>query len=148
MTEGWVIDVSVAVKWVFPERDTPAARRILEGQAAGRWTLMAPDVFLAEGANTIWKKCRLRQEITAEEAFQGLDFLLQTVPRLVSSSSLAGQALRLALSYRVPVYDCLYLALALQERCGLVTADAALVRATGPHLGMVVELADFAGWTR
>ena len=86
--------------------------------------------------------------LTAEEAFQGLDFLLQTVPRLVSSSSLAGQALRLAPSYRVPVYDCLYLALALQERCGLVTADAALVRATGPHLGMVVELADFAGWTR
>ena len=49
---AFVVDASVVVKWFVPEIHSDAARRLL--------TLphqyLAPDLLLAETANTIWKR--------------------------------------------------------------------------------------------
>jgi hypothetical protein len=37
------------------------------------------------------------------------------------------------MAHRWPVYDCLYLALALEQRCDLITADERFFNAIGPR---------------
>jgi predicted nucleic acid-binding protein len=51
-----------------------------------------------------------------------------------------GDAFALALKHQRAVYDCRYLALALREKCDLVTADDALVRQLQPVYGCLVAL--------
>ncbi|MBX5465637.1 MAG: type II toxin-antitoxin system VapC family toxin [Clostridia bacterium] len=134
----WVVDASVVVPWAVPEPGSEPALRIRDAFARGRLELLAPGLLVAEAANAIWKKGRLRGELTDQEARQALALLLAALPELVPDAPLATQALDLALTYRHPVYDCLYVALALRERCPLVTADAALRAAFAPTLGRLV----------
>jgi predicted nucleic acid-binding protein len=61
----FVVDASVVVKWFVPEIHTDAARRLL----VLSHEYVAPDLLVAETANTIWKKIR-RKELTAEEGQQ------------------------------------------------------------------------------
>lgn len=58
-----------------------------------------------------------------------LQLLLQAPVSLAESRSLLNDALELAFEMRHPVYDCVYLALALQREIPLVTADNRLVAA-------------------
>lgn len=134
-----VVDASVAVPWAVPEPGDEAALRIRDAFAAGRVELLAPGLFVAEAANALWKKCRLRGELTEQEARHALGLLLAALPELVPEAPLAPQAMELAITYRHPVYDCLYVALALRERCPLVTADGALHATFAPTLGRLVR---------
>jgi predicted nucleic acid-binding protein len=120
-----VVDASVAVKWYVPEIGSTQASMLL--QSAAR--LVAPDLLIAEFGNILWKKVR-RDELTAEEAHDIVDAFV-TVPPVVirPSTSLLRGALEIANGLQRPVYDALYLALAVAENCTLVTADDALVRA-------------------
>ena len=52
------VDASIAVKWYVSEDYTERARLLL----AHRIERHAPDILLAEFANTVWKKAR-RNEI-------------------------------------------------------------------------------------
>jgi predicted nucleic acid-binding protein len=118
-----VVDASVALKWVIPE-DGSAAAVALKSQE-----LIAPSLWLAEAANGLWRLV-LRGELGR---LQG-----QAALRELESSPIASlgfdrdlqSALQLATELAHPIYDCLYLALALRERTHVVTADrrfAALV---------------------
>lgn len=60
--ERLVIDASVAMKWVVPEPDTAEAIVVQR-----RFTLVAPDLLMAECANMLWNKVA-RGEISGEEA--------------------------------------------------------------------------------
>ena len=55
------VDASVAVKWVVGEAGSDAAVLLRESR------LFAPDLWIAECANVLWKKVR-RAELTAAEA--------------------------------------------------------------------------------
>jgi predicted nucleic acid-binding protein len=119
-----VVDASVAVKWFFPEDGSQAAR------ALGAYRLHAPDLLLAECANVFWRKVRAG-DMTASEASHAC--------RLLASSSvvlhpitreLISQAFEISLQLNHPVYDCVYLALALElDAEGLMTADERLANA-------------------
>lgn len=136
----YVVDASVGAKWVAPEPDSAQARVLLDAAANGAAQLLAPDIYVAEVANVLWKRSRLRGELTEDETAQGLSLLLNTLPELVPASARAEQALALAMSFRFPLYDCLYVALALQAACPLVTADRRLARAFGPATGHIIPL--------
>jgi len=64
-----------------------------------------------------------RAIITAPQATAAYDHFLVNAPRLADSSRVWAAALQLALAHRRTAYDCLYLALALDRQCDLVTAD-------------------------
>ena len=139
-TDRFVVDASVAINWVLPEAGSVQARRLLARAAAGDAQLSAPDVFVGEVANVVWKRCRLRGELLEEVAREALSALLAALPEIVPTTVLVAQALELALSFRRPVYECLYVALALRDGCPLVTHDLALVRSIGPATGHLVHL--------
>ena len=146
MTVGsLVVDASVAVKWVIPEEGSDRARGLLDAAAHDEARLLAPDIYVAEVANVLWKRTHLTGDLLEGDAREALDSLIATLPVLVPGSALAGQALELALAFGRPLYDCLYVALALRAGCPLVTADRRLVRAFGPATGQVVDLDEFEG---
>ena len=129
-----VIDASVALKWVVSEADSDAADAILDQD------LMAPVLWLAEAANVLWRKARTR-EITAEEANARLSELRKAPVASLSMEPYLERALELAVEIGHPVYDCIYLALALHHRTHLVTADRRFAAAAStPALAGSVHL--------
>lgn len=113
----FVIDASVAIKWLVEEEGTAEALILLE-----KATLAAPDLVIAECANILWKKVR-RQELSETEAQIGARLLEQADIEVLPTRHLLGSAISLAVELDHPAYDCLYLALALERRCRFVTAD-------------------------
>ena len=117
-----VIDASVALKWVVEEDGTPQALAVRR-QAK----LLAPELFIAECANILWKKVR-RNELTAQEAKLAAGLLQGADVELVPMRGLLVPATRLAIELDHPAYDCLYLALAIGNDCPFVTADRTFVQ--------------------
>lgn len=137
---SWVVDASVAVKWVVPEPLSEHADRVLASDAV----LMAPELLFVEAANTLWKK-RRRGELSSAEAATGLAIVMESGLVTFPAGPLLERALALAGRLEHPVYDCLYAALAERERATLVTTDQRLLgkvrrRRTGVR---VVDLRSF-----
>lgn len=126
----YVVDNSIAVKWFVPEVHSEFAIRLL-GPAH---QMTAPDLLPAEFANALWKKVRERT-ITLAEAVALLPELERQPIALQPGQELLASAFELAVSHNRTVYDSLYVALALRERCQLVTADRKLFNALANPLG-------------
>ena len=138
-----VVDASVGLKWVLAEPGADRARALLEAVARGEVRLLAPDLYVTEITNVLWKRSRLRGDLSADDAREALDRLLGALPEIVPGAALSSQALELAIAFGHPVYDCLYVALALRAGCQLVTADRSLVRAFALATAQVIHLDDF-----
>jgi predicted nucleic acid-binding protein len=141
MIEAAVVDASVAVKWVVQEAGSERARSL-----AGR-RLEAPDLLPVECANILWKKAR-SGDLTERQAAHRLKVLLHSPVVLAASRDLLEPALGLSFDLLHPVYDCLYLALALKRGFPLVTADERLAARVGKHRKLassVMLLADLPG---
>lgn len=113
-----VIDASVAVKFVLREAGSEAARHYLEIPDP----LIAPDWLLVEAASAMWRKVR-KSELLAIHAERNIAELPAFLETLYPSRDLVSDAFTWSIRLRHPVYDCLYLALALREGAQLVTAD-------------------------
>ena len=139
----FVIDSSVAIKWVIQESGTPEALILKE-----RGRLIAPELLIAECANILWKKAQ-RKELSKDEAFLAARLLQGAEIELLPTRSLLEAATRLAIDLDHPAYDCLYLALAVENDCCFVTADAGFARKLGQGRrgrlrARVISLADVA----
>jgi predicted nucleic acid-binding protein len=94
---------------------------------------IVPDVFWAEVGNVLWKGTRQRrwQQDQAEAVaadMRARDFAT------VSSLVLLPEALRIAFAYDRSIYDSLYVALAVQSKTELITADERLSNALAARL--------------
>jgi predicted nucleic acid-binding protein len=115
----WVVDASVAAKWLAPENDSDLAAALLDDE------LLAPDLLFAEVANILWKK-QMRAEMDAATANAAARWLTQAPLHVHDCASLVIAALDLSTRLQHPAYDCFYLALARAEACSLITADRRL----------------------
>ena len=113
-----VVDASVAAKWFLPEVHSEEALRLLETP----YRLLVPDLLYLEVGNTLWKRV-VNSEIAAEQAVD-IAGVLESLP-LASfpDRPLMAAALDIACRTGRTVYDSVYLALATQQNCRLVTAD-------------------------
>src|SRR5262245_56636852 len=117
-----VLDASVAVRWVVPERGSQEAAELLMRPIS--W--LAPRLMLAEAAGALRRK-GAGGGLSAPAAIQARGRLVEAVAdgtvRLLEDEEFIASALTLAitLGHRVP--DCLYLAVAEREGCQLATAD-------------------------
>ena len=116
---GYVVDASVAVKWMVEEEFSRESASLLDA----RLTLQAPELLFAEVANALWAMHR-RGDIDGNALTDAID-LLRAAPIVtpLPMRQLAAAATRLATDLRHPVYDCFYLALAVHEQHPVVTAD-------------------------
>jgi predicted nucleic acid-binding protein len=137
----FVIDASVAAKWVIDEQGTPEALALRQ-QAK----LIAPDLLLPECANILWKKVQ-RKEFSKDEAVLAARLLQGAEIELVPTRSLCEAATRMSIELSHPAYDCVYLALAVANECPFVTADGRFLRKLGqrrrgPFRGRAISLAE------
>jgi predicted nucleic acid-binding protein len=127
MPETFVLDCSVAAKWVLPEPDREPALALFERYASGDVLLIAPDLLLTEFASLISKRAR-RKQISAAQARGAFALMSKCAPQLVETRPLLQRALNLSLERQLSLWDCVYLALALERSCAMLTADLRLVR--------------------
>lgn len=119
-----VIDASVALKWVLQEEGSDAAAALLDGRP-----LFAPGLLRIEVANALWSATR-RGRLTSDEAADALDLTLRAPLRSGGPDrDFAARALQLAELLAHPVYDCVYLALAMRCEVPVITADRRFVDA-------------------
>lgn len=135
-----VVDASVVAKCFFPEEHSAESRRLLSPRRA----LLAPELIWSEAGNIAWKRVR-RGEIDADEARQFVADLIRLPLEVFPSQTLLAPALELAMATDRTVYDCMYLALAIDRKCRLVTADERFVKALAPtpfakHIRHVTKL--------
>ncbi len=137
-----VVDSSVVTKWFFDEIDASKARGLLMDWLGDRLVLMAPGLLAAEVAQALWKRA-LRGDLALDLALTLYGDFQTMCPDLTRTPALAREALEYALQYRHPVYDCLYVALAVKERCEFVTADEELFKSFRPSFPQVRLLRDW-----
>jgi predicted nucleic acid-binding protein len=118
---AFVVDASVAVKWVVEEPGTANAL------ALRRAKLSAPDLLVPECADILWKKHRLG-ELASAQAVMAARLLEHADIERVAMGQHLHRATAMAIDLDHPAYDCLYILLALDRGCSLVTADQRLVR--------------------
>lgn len=123
-----VVDASVAVKWCLPslrEELVPQAEELLNSSRREEVRFVVPDLFWLELANALWKAVR-RNEFSSDNAASALSFVRDLDIATVSSLDLVPEALNLAIGYGRTVYDSLYVALAMQLKSEMITADERL----------------------
>ena len=134
---GFVVDTSVAMKWLIEEDDSDKASLLRDADLA------APALLRVEASNVL-RTLAARGALTQQQAVELFQFL-QSAPVLIVDHDelLESRALELALALRHPVYDCLYLALAERMHRTLITADRRFFRSLAgtEHAGRAVELA-------
>ena len=121
--KAFVVDASVALKWILLEEHSELALVLLDGS----FELHVPNLVFAEFGNTLWKKS-VRGELTPPQIDEAIA-LFQDVPlRVHRDRWLLKNATRIAREKNHPVYDCFYLALAESLETAVVTADRKLVQ--------------------
>lgn len=131
-----VVDASVAAKWGLPaahEELVPQAEELLALYRRGEIRFLVPDLFWAELANVLWKAAR-QGRISTERATSALSLVGDLGIPSVPSFDLLPQALFLATSHDRTVYDSLYVALAVQSKSEMITADERLANALAAKL--------------
>jgi predicted nucleic acid-binding protein len=128
-----VLDASTAAKWLLPadgEDLIPEARNLLIAHERGHVEFFVPDLFWIEVASAVGKAIRRRRLSPEHGAGLVRDLLaydLETLP----SRTLIERAFAIASTHNCSVYDCIYVALAEEAGCDMITADERLVNALG-----------------
>ena len=129
----YVLDASVAAKWILTSPDEKLieeAAHVFRTFKSRECELLVPDLFWIELGNIFWKSVRQVRisQAASEEAIRTL--MASGIPT-IASSPLVEKAFRIASGYQRSVYDAVYVALAADCKCDLLTADERLYNALG-----------------
>ena len=138
----YIIDSSVMVKWVLAELDSDKAIRLRDDLRNSVHELISPDIFTVEASHALTRAERQGRIAVGQARALVLD-ILTTPPNVVPFQPFLLRAIDIASTMRIGVYDCIYVALAEQEKCELATADTTLVRVLRPSFPFVRELSSF-----
>lgn len=116
-----VVDASVVFKCLMPELGSVEAARLLQAASPA----LAPGLVYAEVANALRNSVR-RSIVRRDKATRALEVLLGMSLTALKLQPLTPDAFALALEYDHPVYDCYYIAAAIQNDAALATADKRL----------------------
>ncbi|HEY3317616.1 MAG TPA: type II toxin-antitoxin system VapC family toxin [Coriobacteriia bacterium] len=128
-----VVDASAFVKLLVPEDGSARMLELAQAEAE----FLAPDWLLAETAMALWKYVR-RGELATEDALDALTEGERYDVELTPAQELLPEALALACALPHPLYDTLYILLALRGGRALATGDTRM-REAAEALGIRVE---------
>lgn len=117
-----VLDASVVIKLLTQEQGSAEAVDRIEREQ----DRIAPDWLHAEIASALSKKVRYGG-LPVEQANKALGAVASIMPDLVPATALLDAALEMSITLRHALYDCLYLALAIERRCVMLTSDRKFV---------------------
>ena len=134
-----VLDSSVALKVALPEKDSDKAIALCGAFEQGAHELLAPDVFPIEAGHALTKAERRGLIAIGQASILIADL---PIPEFHPSIPLLQRAIDISSIFRVAVHDCLYVALAEQEHCDLLTADQRLLNSLRKDFSFLIDLAD------
>jgi len=118
----FVLDASVVVKLFLEDSGSDDAEALIASSSR----LIAPDWVHVETANVIQRAVRADQ-LAMPSAMSALRSIPAFFDELVETIPLLSPAFELSVELGHPIYDCLYLALAVERDACLVTADQKFV---------------------
>jgi predicted nucleic acid-binding protein len=121
-----VLDASVILKWYTHETLKEQAVALRERVLKEAVSVAVPRFFFVEAANILWKKARLRKDLTREDAKGIFSRILDLPLNILEDDEILLRALDLSLDHSLSIYDSMYLAGALRFKAVLITADEAL----------------------
>ena len=134
-----VLDASVAIKTALAEPDSPQARALIADYVSGLHEFIAPDTFPVEIAHGLTRAERRSLAKDADVSDVLFSDVMASCPSLYPCIPILGRAVEIARKHRVGVYDCLYVSLAEQEGCELLTADQKLINALRATFQFIID---------
>jgi predicted nucleic acid-binding protein len=120
-----VIDASLAVKWFADEDHSEAADSVLANNPSN---IVVPEVFLGEVVGALVRRANVDRSLRRESEASIDRFVMlmsgQWIRTEHTDPHAMSRAANLALDLGHPLKDCIYLALAMELGCDLVTCDA------------------------
>ena len=136
-----VVDSSVVLKWVLPEAGRSKALALLDEYEAGQTDLIAPGLLMEECASALSTRCR-RGDLTKADARVAFRLLELRQPVLVDEPAQLRASFELSVLHHLSFWDSIYLALAIDKRCDIVTADRRFRTRSGNHYPFVTLLGE------
>lgn len=123
-----IVDASVVYKWLIdePGEETKRARKLRDRYARGECEMLVPNLLFVEIGNILtWKS-----SLSSSDLHVAWSLLLQyKLPVAPSDTQCIENAMDVARTYSISLYDSLYVALAQLKQGEMVTADKKLVGA-------------------
>lgn len=138
----YVLDASVAICWVIPRPLSAKALQMRDEYLRQIHELLAPAVLLDEVAGALTKAER-QKDIAVGQAAPLYAKVMNIPPILIAHVPLITRAIDISSRTRSGYYDCLYVALAEQEGCQLITADQKSINNLAPQFPFILPLANF-----
>lgn len=122
MDTSYVIDTSVAIKWLTPEKEQNLiqSRNLLKLLLAKEIKILVPDLIVHELSNALVKGKKASVGQAAEYLKEFLGLPLTVVPY---SLPLLKETVNIAVQYDLTAYDAIFVALAKINDATLITAD-------------------------
>lgn len=128
-----VLDAFVALKMIFvSEEGADVALALREDFKHQIHQLIAPDILPAEMAHAVTRAER-KGIIPKGQGQVLLNEFLIPCPLLYQYGDYSDRAMQLSSDARIGVYDCLYVALAEEENCKIVTDDHKMIHLFPQH---------------
>jgi len=121
---SFTVDANVIVRWLIPgEEHETQALKLRNDYAQGLIELYAPQLLTFEVLNTLWKTVE-KEIIKAKDAALICKAFVKLTPKTLSLS-LEGlkNALEIAMTNHITLYDASYIATASRTNSTLITAD-------------------------
>ncbi len=130
MTEAYVVDASVVLRWYLDQVGYEHARRVRDAFVVGAVRLEAPEILRWEVGNQLRKKGVATGRLAEEDALRALTDL-DDLGAVVHDFGLDDLLVVTRLSIRegISMFDAAYVLLALRTGLTLLTAGARLVNA-------------------
>lgn len=131
MSDRFVLDSSVALRWVFPdEKGHEIARQILKMLLVGDIHVVAPKNMMYEFCATVAHNYRTRKK-SVDEALLAIRSFMRLPISYFESQELIERATSLSMDFCKSFYDMYFFSVAESESLTVCTADKRSVRGLG-----------------
>jgi len=137
----YIVDASIVVEYIIAGPYTPNAKTLFNGALHGD-QFTAPELYLAECVNVIWKMVRFRG-MPSNQAIQALRDLKAMPIKRAAIKGVLAPALAIGLKHELAIYDSLYIALALKTGSVFITIDTKQQRAASAEGTTVKPITHF-----
>lgn len=127
MGTKYVLDTSVVIKWFAPdkEKDLSFAKSVLSDIHKDTLEAFAPEFLLIELTNVLLTGKQTHYQVAIDCCNSLLHFPIKFIH---FSYKQLHKATQLSHKYHITIYDGIFAAIAEDENCPLITADAKLAR--------------------